>query len=104
MPHADGVLADEEIVLIVYEALAKRRPKSRRRGCYSAPAEQRAGLRFGNTREVQREVKTFLRKVAATTVAALRRAIRSFIPRLALANVPTFSGIQAMLPYDRNPL
>ena len=39
MTHADAVLADEEIVAIVYEALAKRRPKSRCRGRYSAPAE-----------------------------------------------------------------
>ena len=39
VPHADAVLADEEIVAIVYEALAKRRPKSRCRGRYSAPAE-----------------------------------------------------------------
>ena len=39
MPHADAVLADEEIVAIVYEALGKRRPKSRCRGRYSAPAE-----------------------------------------------------------------
>lgn len=39
MPHADAVLADEEIVAIVYEALAKRHPKSRCRGRYSTPAE-----------------------------------------------------------------
>jgi transposase, IS5 family len=39
MPHADEVLAVEEIVTIVYEALGKRHPKSRSRGRYSAPAE-----------------------------------------------------------------
>jgi IS5 family transposase len=39
MRHADAVLADEEIIAIVYEALGKRRPKSRCRGRYSAPAE-----------------------------------------------------------------
>ena len=39
MTHADEVLADEEIVAIVYEALGKRRPKSRCRGRYGAPAE-----------------------------------------------------------------
>jgi transposase, IS5 family len=39
MPHADQVLADEQIVVAVYEALAKRHPKSRRRGRRSAPAE-----------------------------------------------------------------
>jgi transposase, IS5 family len=39
MEHADAVLADESIVSAVYEALAKRHPKSRSRGRYSAPAE-----------------------------------------------------------------
>ena len=39
MTHADEVLADEEIVAIVYEALGKRRPKSCCRGRYGAPAE-----------------------------------------------------------------
>jgi IS5 family transposase len=39
MPHADEVLADEEIVAIVYKALGKRRPKSRSRGRYGVPAE-----------------------------------------------------------------
>src|SRR6266702_2953422 len=32
MKHADAVLADEDIVAAVYEALAKRHPKSRSRG------------------------------------------------------------------------
>ena len=39
MEHADQVLADEEIVAAVYEALAKRHPKSRSRGRLGAPAE-----------------------------------------------------------------
>src|SRR5258705_4692799 len=39
MKHADSVLADEEIVAAVYEALAKRHPKSRCRGRRSAPAD-----------------------------------------------------------------
>ena len=39
MEHADAVLADEEIVAAVYEALAKRHPKSRSRGRRGAPAE-----------------------------------------------------------------
>jgi hypothetical protein len=39
MPHADEVLADEEIVAIAYEALSKRHPKSRSRGRRGAPAE-----------------------------------------------------------------
>src|SRR5262245_52664991 len=39
MEHADQVLADEQIVAAVYEALAKRHPKSRGRGRLGAPAE-----------------------------------------------------------------
>jgi transposase, IS5 family len=39
MQHADQVLADEQIVAAVYEALAKRRPKSRGRGRLGTPAE-----------------------------------------------------------------
>jgi IS5 family transposase len=39
MQHADRVLADEQIVAAVYEALATRRPKSRSRGRLGAPAE-----------------------------------------------------------------
>src|SRR5260370_7112861 len=40
MTHADAVLADEEIVATVYEALAKRHPKSRCRGRRGAPADE----------------------------------------------------------------
>jgi IS5 family transposase len=39
MKHADAVLTDEEIVAIVYEALAKRHPKSRCRGRRGTPAD-----------------------------------------------------------------
>jgi IS5 family transposase len=39
MTHADAVLSDEGIVAAVYEALAKRHPKSRSRGRRGAPAE-----------------------------------------------------------------
>jgi transposase, IS5 family len=39
MKHADEVLADEAIVATVYEALAKRHPKSRCRGRRGAPAD-----------------------------------------------------------------
>jgi IS5 family transposase len=38
MMHADEVLADEEIVALVYEALTKRHPKSRSRGRRGTPA------------------------------------------------------------------
>ena len=39
MQHADAVLADAEIVTIVYEALGKRHPKSRSRGRRGVAAE-----------------------------------------------------------------
>jgi IS5 family transposase len=39
MEHADRMLEDEQIVAAVYEALAKRHPKSRSRGRQGAPAE-----------------------------------------------------------------
>jgi transposase-like protein DUF772 len=39
MRHADQVLMDEQIVGAVYEALAKRHPKSRSRGRHGIPAE-----------------------------------------------------------------
>ena len=39
MEHADTVLADEAIVSAVYEALARRHPKSRSRGRHGTPAE-----------------------------------------------------------------
>lgn len=39
MEHADRVLADEEIVAAVYEALGRRHPKSRSRGRLGMPAE-----------------------------------------------------------------
>jgi IS5 family transposase len=39
MRHADQVLADEQIVTAVYEALANRHPKSRSRGRLGTPAE-----------------------------------------------------------------
>ena len=39
MAHADAVLADETLLATVYEALAKRHPKSRSRGRPGTPAE-----------------------------------------------------------------
>jgi IS5 family transposase len=39
MKHADQVLEDEQLVAAVYEALAKRSPKSRTRGRRGTPAE-----------------------------------------------------------------
>jgi len=48
--------------------------------------------------------KALLRKVAARTVPALLKTIRSFVSRLGHENAPTTSGMRAMLLYDRNPL
>ena len=39
MDHADRVLTDEQIIAAVYEALARRHPRSRSRGRLGAPAE-----------------------------------------------------------------
>jgi transposase, IS5 family len=39
MAHADALLADEALMMTVYEALAKRHPKSRSRGRHATPAE-----------------------------------------------------------------
>jgi transposase, IS5 family len=39
MPHADIILADDEIVHAVHQALVKRHPKSLRRGRPGFPAE-----------------------------------------------------------------
>jgi IS5 family transposase len=39
MEHADEVLGDEQLVATAYEALAKRRPRSRNRGRPATPAE-----------------------------------------------------------------
>ena len=39
MKHAEQVLIDEQLIATVYEALAKRRPKSRSRGRPATPAE-----------------------------------------------------------------
>ena len=48
--------------------------------------------------------KAFLRRAAERTIPGLRRAIRSFLPRLGRENVPTTSGMRAMLQYDRETL
>jgi transposase, IS5 family len=63
MEHADEVLADEEIVAIVYGALGKRHPNSRCRGRRGTPAEvvlrlltlkyPQPELRRAGTREVR---------------------------------------------------
>jgi transposase, IS5 family len=66
MKHADAVLADEDIVMVVYEALAKRRPKSRSRGRRGTPADVVLRLltlkhiRNWSYEELEREVRANL--------------------------------------------
>jgi IS5 family transposase len=66
MPHADQVLADEQLMAITYEALAKRRPKSRSRGRQGTPAEVVLRLlilkhiRNWSYEELEREVRANL--------------------------------------------
>src|ERR1700676_1917615 len=66
MKHADVVLMDEEIVATVYEALAKRHPKSRCRGRRGAPADLVVRLltlkhiRNWSYEELEREVRANL--------------------------------------------
>ena len=66
MKHADEVLADEEIVAIVYKALGKRHPKSRCRGRRGTPAEVVLRLltvkhiRNWSYEELEREVRANL--------------------------------------------
>jgi transposase, IS5 family len=66
MKHADAVLADEDIVVIVYEALGKRHPKSRCRGRRGTPAEVVLRLltlkhiRNWSYEELEREVRANL--------------------------------------------
>src|SRR6202521_1689045 len=66
MTHADAVLADEEIVATVYEALVKRHPKSRCRGRRGAPADMVLRLltlkhiRNWSYEELEREVRANL--------------------------------------------
>src|SRR5262249_38871932 len=63
MIQADAVLEDEEIVAAVYEALAKRCPKSRSRGRRGAPADRVLRLltlkhiRNWSYEELEREVR-----------------------------------------------
>jgi len=66
MIQADAVLEDEEIVAAVYEALAKRRPKSRSRGRRGTPADRVLRLltlkhiRNWSYEELEREVRANL--------------------------------------------
>src|SRR6516225_9444705 len=66
MPHADTILADDEIVHAVHQALAKRHPQSLRRGRPGFPAEVVLRLlilkhaRNWSYEELEREVRANL--------------------------------------------
>lgn len=66
MPHADRILNDDAVLSAVYEALAKRHPKSRTRGRRGAPAEMvlrllvLKHLRNWSYATLEREVRTNL--------------------------------------------
>ena len=78
MEAADRVLADEEIVTAVYEALGKRHPRSRSRGRKGVPAEVVLRLlvlkhvRNWSYEVVEREVRPNLVYRDFTRVAAAR--------------------------------
>ena len=66
MPHVDAILADEDIIATVHQALAQRHPNSRRRGGpgFSAEIVLRLlvlkHLRNWSYLELEREVRTNL--------------------------------------------
>jgi IS5 family transposase len=66
MTHADEVLADDDIFVAAYEALARRHPKSRCRGRRGAPADMVLRLlilkhiRNWSYEELEREVRANL--------------------------------------------
>lgn len=74
MPHADTILDDDEVVSVVYEALAMRHPQSRTRGRRGAPAEMVVRLlvlkhlRNWSYAILEREVRTNLVYRAFTRV------------------------------------
>jgi len=81
MKHADTVLADEQIVGAVYEALAKRHPKSRSRGRRGVPAD--VVLRL-----------LLLKHIRNWSYAALEREVRANLvyrefTRVGAAKMPT---------------
>jgi IS5 family transposase len=94
MTHADQVLADEEIVAEVYEALAKRHPKSRSRGRRAAPAEMVLRLlvlkhvRNWSYDELEREVRANLVYRDFTRVGAAKMPDAKTIGRWGLVVGP----------------
>src|SRR5262245_20404107 len=78
MTHADEVLEDEQLVATVYEALAKRRPKSRSRGRQATPAEVVLRLM------ILKHVRNWSYYILEREVRALRATatLARFMPRL----------------------
>src|SRR5947199_1481175 len=94
MEHADRVLADEQIVAAVYEALAKRHPRSRSRGRLGAPAEVVLRLlllkhmRNWSYHVLEREVRANLVYRQFTRVGAQKVPDAKTLGKLALALGP----------------
>src|SRR5712675_2040673 len=115
MEDADAVLADEDIVAAVYEALARRHPKSRSRGRRGAPAEMVLRLlilkhsRNWSYAVLEREVRAnlvyrdFTRVGAGKTpdakLPALRLGRARAAPRLASENEPRLKLSRHSLEY-----
>jgi IS5 family transposase len=82
MEHADRVLTDEQLVAAVYQALARRHPRSRSRGRLGAPAEVILRLlilkhiRNWSYHVLERKVRANLVYRDFTRVAAARRRTR----------------------------
>ena len=83
MTYADEVLADEEIVAIVYEALAKRHPKSRSRGRRGTPAD--AVLRL-----------LILKHVRNWSYEVLEREVRANLS--SIGTLPTWAAARCPMP------
>jgi transposase, IS5 family len=94
MRQADAVLADSELVQIVYEALARRSPQSRTRGRPATPAEVvlrlllLKHLRNWSYRVLEREVRANLVYRQFTRVGAQKVPDAKTLGRLALALGP----------------
>jgi IS5 family transposase len=94
MRHADQLLNDEQLVNSVYEALAKRHPKSRTRGRKSTPAEvvlrmvMLKHIRNWTFQELEREVRPNLVYRDFTRIGAGKVPDAKTIGRQALALGP----------------
>ena len=96
MPHADAILADDEIVHAVHRALAKRHPKSLRRGRPGFPAEVVLRLlilkhaRNWSYHELEREVRANLVYREFTRIGSERVPDAKTMGRWGIALGPLF--------------